>query len=131
MLPAILAISLHNGAILAHLTGNRANQIDLREDSSSRGLDRYGYEILPRTFSQFLAFLLYRWEIIARESAILGILGICTLGFFIDSAISDDKLDQATVLIATSAVINVGIDTVSQRIREGLRISVGEVIVVS
>ena len=131
MLPAILAISLHNGAILAHLTGDRANQIHLREDSSSRGVDRYGYEILPRTFGQLLAFLLYRWEIIARESAILGILGIYTLGFFIDSAISEDKLDQAIVLIATSAVINVGIDAVSQRIRKGLRISVGEVTVVS
>jgi phosphonate transport system permease protein len=131
MLPAILAISLHNGAILAHLTGDRANQIDLREDSPARGLDRYGYEILPRTFGQLLAFLLYRWEIIARESAILGILGIYTLGFFIDSAISDDKLDQAIVLIAISAVMNVGIDTISQRVRKGLRVSVGEITAVT
>lgn len=127
MLPAILAISLHNGAILAHLTGARANQITLKEDSPSRGLDRYGYEILPRTFGQLLAFLLYRWEIIARESAILGILGIYTLGFFIDSAISDNKLDQAIVLIAISAILNVGIDSISQVVRRKLRISVGKI----
>ena len=127
MLPAIVAIALHNGAILAHLTGARANQIELREDSPKRNLDRYGYEILPRAYGQLLAFLFYRWEIIARESAILGILGIYTLGFFIDSAISDDKLDQAILLIAVSAVINVGIDMVSQAVRKRLRISVGEV----
>jgi phosphonate transport system permease protein len=127
MLPAILAISIHNGAILAHLTGARADQITLRPDASRRNIDRYGYEILPRTFGQLLAFLFYRWEIIARESAILGILGIYTIGFFIDSAISDDKLDQAIVLIAISAIINVGIDLLSQRIRRNLRISLGEI----
>ena len=31
-----------------------------------------------------------------RESAILGLLGIYTLGFYIDSAISDDQLDKAS-----------------------------------
>ena len=31
-------------------------------------------------------FLFYRWEIILRESAILGILGVYTLGFYVDSA---------------------------------------------
>ncbi len=98
MLPAILAISLHNGAILAHLTGDRKNQIRLREDAPIRSTDRYGYEILPRAYRQLLAFLFYRWEIIARESAILGILEIYMLGFYIDSAISDNKLDQAIVL---------------------------------
>lgn len=127
MLPAILAISIHNGTILAHLTGAHADQITLRSDASRRNIDRYGYEILPRTFGQLLAFLFYRWEIIARESSILGILGIYTIGFFIDSAISDDKLDQAIVLIAISAIINVSIDLLSQRIRRNLRISLGEI----
>lgn len=127
MLPAIVAIALHNGAILAHLAGARANQIDLREDAPASRIDRYGYEILPRTYGQLLAFLFYRWEIIARESAILGILGIYTLGFYIDSAISDDKLDQAIVLIGISALMNVCIDTVSQAIRRKLHVSVGEI----
>jgi hypothetical protein len=46
--------------------------------------DRYLYEVLPHIYGQFLAFLFYRWEIMMRESATLGILGIYTLGFFID-----------------------------------------------
>ena len=127
MLPAIVAISLHNGAILGHLTGERANQITLREDAPIRRPDRYGYEVLPRVYGQFLAFLFYRWEIIARESAILGILGVHTLGFFIDSAISDNKLDQTLSLIIISAILNISIDTISQTVRRRLRISVGDI----
>ena len=30
------------------------------------------FEILPRIYGQFLAFLFYRWEIIMRETAIVG-----------------------------------------------------------
>ncbi|MCY3761998.1 MAG: ABC transporter permease, partial [Gemmatimonadetes bacterium] len=71
--------------------------------------------------------LFYRWEVMMRESAILGILGISTLGFFIDSAIADDKLDKAVFLILVTAALNIGIDTVSQKIRRRLRVNTGAV----
>lgn len=58
-----------------------------------------------------------------RESAILGILGIYTLGFFIDSAIADHQLDKAMVLLFITAVLNMGIDALSQQIRRRLKIS--------
>ena len=130
MLPAILAILLHDGGILSHLTGQNANLIMLRMDSPTKRVNRYFFEVLPRVYGQFLAFLFYRWEVMMRESAILGILGIYTLGFFIDSAIADDKLDKAVLLILITAVLNMGIDTVSQTIRKSLRISTGKVITI-
>ena len=58
-----------------------------------------------------------------RESAILGILGIYTLGFFIDSAIADHHLDKAIALILITAFLNMGIDSLSQVIRRRLKIS--------
>ena len=125
MLPAIVAITLHNGAILAHLTGQNADLVRLQTDAPLKKANRYFFEILPRVYGQFLAFLFYRWEIIMRESALLGILGIYTLGFFIDSAIADDKLDKALLLIVCTALLNMGIDTVSQRIRRYLRVASG------
>ena len=83
----------------------------------------YFYEVLPRCYSQLLAFLFYRWEIIMRESAILGILGVTTLGFYIDSAISNEHLDTALLLIIITAMVNMFIDTLSQIIRSKLQIS--------
>ena len=127
MLPAIVAIALHNGAILAFLSGQNANLIRLRLDAPKTRASRYLFETLPRIYGQFLAFLFYRWEVMMRESAILGILGIYTLGFFIDSAIAEQKMDRVILLIFVTAVLNIGIDTLSQSIRKRLRLSIGTI----
>jgi len=58
-----------------------------------------------------------------RESAILGILGIYTLGFYIDSAIAEDQLDKAILLILITATLNILIDSISQQVRKRLKIS--------
>ena len=122
MLPAIIALSLHNGAIIGHLVGRYSDNVRLRSDST-KGLNLYGYEIVPRIYGQFLAFLFYRWEVIMRETAILGILGIATLGFFIDSGLQDIRLDRALFLIIITAFLNIGVDILSRRIRARLRLS--------
>jgi len=121
MLPAAVALTLHNGAIIAHLMGRYSNDIALRQDKCS-GLNLYFFEVLPRIYGQFLAFLFYRWEIIMRETAILGILGIATLGFYIDSAISDIRLDKAMILITITAILNVCVDSLSRYIRSKLKL---------
>lgn len=122
MLPAVVALSLHNGAIIGHLMGRFSNALPLRDDSP-RGLNLYGYEILPRIYGQYLAFLFYRWEVIMRETAILGILGIATLGFFIDSALADIRLDRVILLIVITAILNIGVDSLSRLIRSRLRLN--------
>ncbi len=124
MLPAVVALALHNGAIIAHLVGRYSETLPLRIDAA-RGINRYCFEVVPRVYNQFLAYLFYRWEIIQRETAILGILGISTLGFYIDSAIQDIRLDRAVVLIAITALLNIGIDSMSRLIRSRLRLSIG------
>ena len=121
MLPGILALALHTGAIVAHLTGRFTDSLTLRSDAS-RGLNRYAFEVLPRIYPNFLAFLLYRWEIIMRETAILGILGITTLGFYIDSAFSELRIDRAVVLIGAGVVLNLLVDAISRRLRQQLRL---------
>ncbi|WP_251308514.1 PhnE/PtxC family ABC transporter permease [Halomonas sp. NCCP-2165] len=121
MLPAVVALALHNGGIIAHLVGRRSNQIVLRPDAP-RGLERYAYEVAPRVYGPFMALLFYRWEIIMRETAILGILGIATLGFYVDSAIQEIRFDRALVLILITAALNIGVDILARRLRAHLRL---------
>ncbi|MAL98224.1 MAG: ABC transporter permease [Alteromonadaceae bacterium] len=123
MLPAVVALALHNGAIIGHLIGRQSNEISLRPDSAS-GLNRYGFELVPRVYGGFLAFLFYRWEVILRESAILGILGVATLGFYVDSAIQEIRFDRAMVLILVTALLNIAVDAVSRRLRKRIRAQV-------
>jgi phosphonate transport system permease protein len=122
MLPAILALALHNAGIIATLTGRHADSLPLRPDAP-RGVNLYGYEILPRVYGQFLAFLFYRWEIILRETAILGILGVRTLGFYVDSAFAELRFDRALVLILATAALNIAVDSGSRALRARLRLS--------
>ncbi len=121
MFPAIVALALHNGAIIGHLIGRYSSEVELRTDAV-KGLNLYFYEVLPRLYGQFLAFLFYRWEIILRESAILGILGIATLGFYIDSSIQELHFDKAIILITITALLNVLVDTLSRYLRAKLRL---------
>ncbi|GEO98416.1 PhnE/PtxC family ABC transporter permease [Methylobacterium haplocladii] len=121
MLPAILALSIHNAGIVGYLMGRHADGLPYRPDAPT-GLNLYAYETVPRLYGQFLAYLLYRWELILRESAIFGILGVATLGFYVDAAISELRIDVAVVLIAATVVLTLCVDALSRALRKALRI---------
>ena len=122
MLPAVIALTLHNGAVIGYLMGRQADALAYRPDAPRRGSDLYFYEVLPRLYGQFLAYALYRWEIILRESAIFGILGVATLGFYVDAAISELRLDAALVLIVATALLSMSVDALSRALRRALRV---------
>ena len=121
MLSAIIALSFHNGAIIGYLPGRHADTLQYRLDAPD-GIDLYAYETVPRLYGQFLAYMLYRWEIILRESAIFGILGIATLGYYVDGAIAELRLDVAVFLILGVAALSIAVDALSRRLRRRLRI---------
>src|SRR5262249_18936690 len=121
MLPAGSALAFHNGAIVGYLMGRHADVLDYRLDAP-QGANLYFFETVPRLYGQFLAYVLYRWEIILRESAIFGILGVATLGFYVDAAISELKLDVASILIARSPLLSILVAVSSRRLRRGPRI---------
>lgn len=118
MLPAVLALGLHNGAIIAHLLGRQSEGLyaALRPDAP-RGLNLYAWEMVPRLYGSFLALCFYRWEIIMRESAIVGLLGVATLGFYIDNAIAEIRADRAIFLLLLTMLATIAIDAASRYLR--------------
>jgi len=121
MLPAVLALGLHNGAIIAHLMGRQAEQLlpRLRPDAPG-GITLLAYEMIPRLFGQFVALCLYRWEIILRETAVMGLLGVATLGFFVDAAVSELRIDRVVVLLIMGALLIALVDAFSRGLRRRL-----------
>lgn len=115
-LPAVIALAVHNGGLIGYLVARYSELLNLPPDAP-RGINRYFYNITPRIYPQFLALLFYRWEVILRESAIMGILGISTLGFYIDSAFEDMRFDKAFFLILITALLNILVDKLSRQIR--------------
>ena len=122
MLPAVIALTLHNAGVIAYLMGRQADELALRADAP-RGLNLYFYEVLPRLFGQFLAYCLYRWEIILRESAIFGILGVRTLGYYVDASLSELRLDEALALVVATALLSILIDAFSRGLRARLKLT--------
>jgi len=118
MLPAILALGLHNGAIIGHLLGREGEALvpRLRADAP-RGTMLWLWELLPRLFGAFVALCLYRWEIILRETAVMGLLGVATLGFYIDGAMSELRLDRAVLLLLGAGALTVAVDAASRHLR--------------
>ncbi len=121
MFPGLIALVIHNGAVVTFLTLKNVDKLELPIDSPKGKVNRYFYVILPRIYGNFLSNLFYRWEVMIRESSLLGILGIYTLGFYVDSGIADAKMDKALVLILFIALLNIIVDSISQRVREYVR----------
>ena len=116
LLPAWLALALHNGALIALLMARHADTIT----PGAPGLPasgRLAYELLPRVYPGLLALLYYRAEVILRETAILGMLGIATLGFYIEEGFDYLMFDVAFFLLMVTAMLNIGVDALSRRLR--------------
>lgn len=115
MLPAIIALAIHNGCVIAYLTVRQSNTITPQQMKMSK-LNQFNYHIMPSIYPNMMALLFYRFEIIVRETAVFGILGIMTLGFYIDSNFSEIRYSNALVLITCTALLNVAIDILSRRL---------------
>lgn len=120
MLPAIIALALHNGAIIAHLLGRQSGDLTIRPDAP-RGLNFWAWELFPRLTGNFWALCLYRWEIILRESAIMGLLGITTLGFYVQANLQQLRIDRALLLLAVTVLLTALIDTASRALRRRMQ----------
>ena len=115
MLPAIIALAIHNGCVIAYLAVKQSNTIAPQQIQMSK-LNQFNYHIMPDIYPNMIALIFYRFEIIVRETAVFGILGIMTLGFYIDSNFSEIRYSNALVLIMFTALLNVAIDILSRRL---------------
>ncbi|MFQ3264661.1 MAG: phosphonate transport system permease protein [Colwellia sp.] len=115
MLPAIIALAIHNGCVIAYLTVKQSNTIAPQQMQMSK-LNQFNYHVMPDIYPNMMALIFYRFEIIVRETAVFGILGIMTLGFYIDSNFSEIRYSNALVLIMFTALLNVAIDILSRRL---------------
>lgn len=116
LLPAWLALALHNGALIAFLVARHADALTPGMPGLS-GSSRLAYELLPRLYPGMLALLYYRAEVILRETAILGMLGVATLGFYIEEGFDYLMFDVAFFLLLITALLNIAVDALSRRWR--------------
>jgi len=123
---AILALALHNAGILGRLG---AETIENAHPQSFAALRAVGVSrtritwvaILPSILPRLLLYLFYRWETCVREATVLGMLGITTLGFWIEDARTRGQYDALVFFVVLGVGIVMVGDLVSALIRLAVR----------
>ncbi len=86
ILAGAIALAIHNFGVLGRLGAEIVEDIDQGPIDSlkSSGAGRVQllfYGVLPQVLSQFVTFLLYRWEVIIRTSVVVGLVAVAGLGY--------------------------------------------------
>jgi phosphonate transport system permease protein len=117
MVPAILALAIHNAGIISHLSVLEIDKMDFSAISVKRKFDQFLYIVLPKSISKIAIYSCFRWEFFIREASILGFLGIKTLGFYADSAYNMNKYDDLVIILFVMANLNLLVTKVGQKIQ--------------
>ena len=126
ILPGALALAVHNFGILGRLMAEVNENLD---DRPLRSLHASGasaaqailYGVLPQNLGRFLAYILYRWEVCLRETAIVGLVGAGGLGRLMTEQLSSFDYGSLTLTLGCFLLLTLLVDFVSQKMRLALR----------
>ena len=124
--PAVLALAIHNTGILGKLFAEVTETMDPAPAEALRavGAGRAALVpavILPRNLNRWLLYFFYRWETCVREATVLGLLGVVSLGWYIQDARAGVRYDEMVGYVALGSGIILAGDWVSGRVRGRLR----------
>jgi len=124
--PAVLALALHNSGILGRLG---AETIENLEPPPLRTLSAIGAPrrsvlvsaVFPLALGRYLLYFFYRFETCIREATVLGMVGVVSLGYYIDDARHNIYYDEMLLLILLGAGIVIASDLLSAMARRYVR----------
>jgi len=120
--PAVLALAIHNSGILGKLGAETIENLDprtlraLREQGATRAQVSVA-AILPLSLSRCLLYFFYRFETCVREATVLGMLGVASLGYWIQDSRTRQFYDEMLFFVTLGAAIVLGADLVSMLAR--------------
>jgi phosphonate transport system permease protein len=124
--PAVLALAIHNAGILGKLGAETVENLERAPLSALRDLGakraQIGvFAVLPLSLSRFLLYFFYRFETCVREATVLGMLGVVSLGYWIQDARAKHFYDEMLFFVALGASMVLAGDLVSAIARRALR----------
>lgn len=124
--PLVLALALHNAGILGRLD---CETLENLEPGPMRALSMLGARrtalawaaLRPLALPRLLLYFFYRYETCVREATVLGMLGIASLGYWIQDARARQRYDEMLFYVALGAVLVLLGDLVSFLARRWVR----------
>ena len=126
VLPGAIALGIYTAGVLARLFGdvleNSTN--DARDHLQSGGATATSaslYATLPTIAPVWTSLALYRWEVAARESVVVGVVGAGGLGRLLSAQINAFSFAALSTTLVSIIVLTIVVDRVSQSARRALR----------
>lgn len=120
--PGVVALALYNVGVLGRL---QTEVVENEDPTPAATLAAIGasatgaaaFATVPAVASRFVGLGLYRWEVVIRETVIVGVVGAAGLGRRLDEQTSAFDYDGMTATILTLLVVTFAVDLVSASIR--------------
>jgi len=124
--PAVLALAIHNAGILGKLGAETIENLESAPLRALRGLGAGRAQVTlaaaaPLALPRFLLYFFYRFETCVREATVLGLLGVVSLGYWIQDARGRHYYDEMLFFVALGAGIVLFGDLTSAAVRRYLR----------
>jgi phosphonate transport system permease protein len=124
--PGAIALGVYTFGVLTRLFLEVLENGDPRPVRSlaqigARAFPRFAYAVLPDAAPRWTAFSLYRWEVAARESIVVGVVGAGGLGRILQDQRTSFDFRGMTVTIGALILVTWFVDRLSSRLRTALR----------
>jgi phosphonate transport system permease protein len=115
---AVLAIGLHNLGSYGRLSAETIENLPPGVPRALRGLGArrlqiFAAGVFPVITPRFLLYFFYRFESCVREATVLGLLGIVSLGYFIEDARARNHYDEMFFLVLLGSALVIAGDVAS------------------
>lgn len=126
VLPGAVALGLYTLGVLGRLMAETAENLDDRAARALQALGATGpqtffYSALPRALPNYIAYILYRWEVSARETVIVGVVGAAGLGRLLAEQLSNFNYPAVLTLLIAFILLTSIVDLISAAARRALR----------
>ena len=126
VLPGALALGIYNLGVLGRLMAESVENMDERPLRSLQALGTgrvraFLYGVLPLTAPRFTAYTLYRWEIVIRETVVVGLVGAGGLGRLLAEQLSSFDYSGVAVTLLFYIALTFMVDLASASIRKAYR----------
>lgn len=124
--PAVGALALHNGAILGRLGAETIENLEPGPLRTLRGVGASRRAVLaggvfPLALGNYLLYFFYRFETCVREATVLGLLGVLSLGYWIQDGRARQHTDEMLFFVLLGALLVIIVDALSAAVRGRLR----------
>jgi phosphonate transport system permease protein len=125
-LPGALALGVYTFGILGRLFAEVVEELDPRPAQALTQLgagptQAFAYATAPAAVGQLVAYSLYRWEVTARETVIVGVVGAGGLGRLLEQQRAGFDYPAMTTTVLALIAVSLLVDFVCVGVRRSLR----------